>query len=400
MSVRHFPKGVIALGFVSMFMDISSEMIHSLLPLFLTSVIGVSALSVGIIEGIAEATAAIVKIFSGAISDFIGKRKPLLLLGYGLAAATRPLFPMADSFSTVLVARFTDRIGKGIRVAPRDALLADITPENIRGSAYGFRQALDTIGSFMGPLIAIVLMYLSADNFRFVFTMAMIPAAIVILVIVFAVKEPAILATRKRRPFPLNGSQLKQLNRYFWLVTIFSAIMTLARFSDAFLILRAGSLGLSAAYAPVILIVMNVVFSLSSWPAGILADKSGRIIPMLAGAVMLVFADIVLARADSIPLLFLGASLWGLHMGLTQGVVTAMVADEAPEHLRGTAFGMFNLISGVAILASSVIAGWLWQEYGPAFTFYAGALFCTLSVAGFASLRYRHHRRHRQTKQH
>lgn len=386
MSLKTMPKGVVALGFVSMFMDISSEMIHSILPVFMMTVLGASALWVGIVEGISESTAAIVKIFSGAISDWIGKRKPLLLLGYGLATVTRPLFPIADSIHMVLLARFTDRIGKGIRVAPRDALLADITPTEIRGAAYGLRQSMDTIGAFTGPLLAILLMLWTANDFRFVFWAAMVPALLVLLIIVFAIKEPPRAKETEKKPFPLKKDQLKLLGRAFWFVTALGAILTLARFSDAFLILRGDSLGLSVAYAPAILIAMNLVYSLSAWPAGILSDHIGRTGMLACGIGVLIAADLVLALAAGPVMLFIGAGLWGLHMGLTQGILTAIVADTAPAHLRGTAFGMYNLMTGVALLVASVMAGALWKFWGPAPAFIAGAVFSAIALCGFLLL--------------
>jgi MFS family permease len=387
MSRNTMPKGVYALGFVSMFMDISSEMIHSLLPLFLTGVLGVSALSVGILEGIAEATASIVKIFSGAISDWIGKRKPLLLLGYGLATVTKPLFPLADSFATVLTARFIDRIGKGIRVAPRDAFLADVTPEPMRGAAYGLRQSMDTLGAFLGPLIAMLLMIWTFNDYRFVFWAAVIPALFVLLIIIFAIKEPARAASTEKKPFPLRRSQLKLLSPIFWVVTFVASILTLARFSEAFLILRGDNIGLGVAFAPAILIAMNAVYSLSAWPVGALSDKIGRQGLLVAGIATLVLADIVLAYANTPVLVFIGAGLWGLHMGLTQGIITAYIADSVPAHLRDTGFGVYNFVTGIALLAASVIAGYLWSAHGPVITFAAGAVFSVLSLLGFLALR-------------
>lgn len=387
MSLKKMPKGVIALGFVSMFMDISSEMIHSILPVFMMTVLGTGALWVGVVEGIAESTAAIVKIFSGAISDWIGKRKPLLLLGYGLATVTRPLFPIAETIHMVLLARFTDRIGKGIRVAPRDAFVADLTSSENRGAAYGLRQTMDTIGAFTGPLIAILLMLWTANDFRFVFWAAMMPAIMVLLIIIFAVKEPPRAKETEKKPFPLKKSQLKLLGRAFWFVTSLGSLLTLARFSDAFLILRGDSLGLSAAYAPAILIAMNVVYSLSAWPAGVLSDRIGRTGMLTNGIIVLIAADLVLAKAVDPVLLFAGAGLWGLHMGLTQGILTAIVADSAPAHLRGTAFGMYNLMTGVALLIASVLAGALWKFQGPEYTFIAGAIFSAVALAGFLLLK-------------
>ena len=385
MNFKNIPRGVIALGFVSLFMDVSSEMIHSLLPLFMLKTLGVTALAVGILEGIAESTAAIVKIFSGAISDWIGKRKPLLLVGYGLSTLTKPLFPLADSFGAVLFARFADRVGKGIRVAPRDAFVADVTPTEMRGSAYGLRQTMDTVGAFMGPTLAILLMLATGGNFKTVFWFALIPALIVIAIIAFGIHEPAKKSDGKK-PFPLQRAQLKQLSAAFWWVSIFSAALTLARFSEAFLILRGDTVHLNPAFAPAILIVMNVVYASASWPVGILSDRIGKMGLLATGIFALILADIVLAVTGNVYMLFAGCALWGLHMGLTQGLLTAFVADQAPAELRGTAFGMYNLLSGVALLLASGIAGWLWKDYGPAVTFEAGAVFSVISLAGFAVL--------------
>lgn len=377
------PPGVIALGLVSMFMDVSSELIHSVLPLFLTTVLGTSALWVGIVEGIAESTASIVKIFSGAISDWIGRRKPLLLVGYGLAMLTRPLFPLAHAFSTILFARFADRIGKGIRVAPRDALLADITPPEIRGAAYGLRQSLDTVGAFLGPTLAIALLLLSPGNFRLVFWASLIPALIVVLIILFAIHEPPRPAAAKPVTFPLHLSQLRRLQPEFWSVTSLAAVLTLARFSDAFLILRGDSIHLPSTYAPSILIVMNIVYAVAAWPAGVLSDRMGKRGLLILGIAVLVAADLVLAFARDAVLIFFGAGLWGLHMGLSQGILTALIADAAPAELRGTAFGMYNLLTGGTLFLASVIAGYLWKHHGPAWTFGVGALWSAIALVGF-----------------
>lgn len=383
MSRPKMPTSVIALGLISLLMDVSSELIHSVLPLFLTSLLGVSALWVGIVEGIAESTAAIVKIFSGALSDWIGRRKPLLLLGYGLAAVTRPLFPGAQNLSTVLLARFLDRVGKGLRVAPRDALLADITPPEIRGAAYGLRQSLDNVGAILGPLFAMALLLGSRDDFRVVFWAAMWPAMLVVILIWLLIPEPPRADRGERRPFPLRRAQLARLPASFWRTTTLASLLTLARFSDAFLILRADSIHLPARYAPLILIIMNIVYAAAAWPAGILGDRLGKRRLLTLGTVVLIAADVVLAWAQSTTWVFAGVALWGLHMGFSQGILTAIVADEAPAELRGTAFGMFNLLTGGALFAASVLAGFLWKNGGPAATFGAGAVFASLSLIGF-----------------
>lgn len=379
---RALPRSVVVLGLVSLFMDISSEMIHALLPLFLVTVVGASALSIGIIEGIAEATAAFVKVFSGAISDWIGRRKPLLLLGYGLAAACKPLFALATGIGTVLTARTIDRIAKGIRGAPRDALIADVTPIELRGAAYGLRQSLDSVGGVAGPLLAIVLMAATADNFRLVFWIAVIPALVCVALLVFGVREPARAQPAKARPFPITRGEMARLPRIFWQVTALGAVLTLARFSEAFLLLRAQNVGLALTWVPAILVVMNLVYAASAYPLGVLSDRISRKVMLAAGIGLLIAADVVLALAHNAWAVGAGALLWGLHMGATQGLLAAIVADAAPADLRGTAFGVFNLMSSVALLAASIIAGALWTYFSPALTFYAGAAFAAVALAG------------------
>jgi MFS family permease len=380
------PSGVIALGFVSMLMDMSSEMIHSLLPVFLVSVLGASALSVGVIEGIAEATASVTKVFSGTISDWIGRRKPLVLLGYGLAALTKPLFPLAHGISAVVTARFVDRVGKGIRGAPRDALIADITPPSQRGAAFGLRQSMDTVGAFAGPALAVALMALSGDNVRFVFWVAVIPAALAVAVIIGFVREPERVATDHVRRSPISRTQLARLDHRFWSVIAFGAVLTLARFSEAFLLLRASDTGMRARYIPIVLIVMNIVYAASAYPFGRLADRVSRRSLLSWGIVLLIGADLTLAVAGSVPVVVVGAAVWGLHMGATQGILAALIADRAPADLRGTAFGVFNLITGGALLLASLLAGVLWTAAGPSWTFLAGAVLALTALGGLAIL--------------
>lgn len=376
------PRGVIALGFVSLFMDLSSEMIHSLLPVFLVAVLGASAMTVGAIEGIAEATASIAKVFSGVLSDWMGRRKPLVLLGYGLAALSKPLFPLATSVGAVLLARFADRIGKGIRGAPRDALIADITPTPQRGAAYGLRQAMDTVGAFAGPLVAMVLMAVSGDDFRFVFWVAVLPAVVCVLLILFGVEEPEATRPAADTRFPLRREAVARLSARYWMVVAFAAVLTLARFSEAFLLLRAESLGLAATWVPLILIVMNLAYAASAYPFGKLAD-SGHPRHLLALALLfLIAADLVLAAASHVWLTGAGAVLWGLHMGASQGLLATLVAAHCPPELRGTGFGVFHLVSGLALLLASVIAGALWATLGAAATFLAGALFALIAGIG------------------
>ncbi len=384
---RRIPAGIWALGFVSMLMDISSEMIHALLPVYMVTVLGTSTLAVGIIEGIAEATASITKVFSGAISDWIGKRKFLAALGYGLAALTKPIFPLATSLNWLVAARFIDRVGKGIRGAPRDALVADLAPPDMRGASFGLRQSLDTIGAFLGPLLAIGLMWLTANHFQKVFWFAVIPAFLSVGLILFAVKEPKRPATLRRVKMPLHRAELSRLSKNYWWVVAIATVFTLARFSEAFLILRAQSIGLPLSLVPIVLVVMSLAYSLSAYPVGILSDRVDRVTILIVGLVLLVLADVVLAFAGGVVAVGTGAVLWGLHMGFTQGLLATLIADTAPLELRGTAFGMFNLITGLALLAASIIAGALWDVTGPQGTFLVGAVFAALTVVGLFVLR-------------
>jgi len=376
---REIPGTVWALGVVSLLMDVSSEMIHVLLPLYLVTVLGTSAVMVGVIEGIAEATASIMKIFSGALSDRLGKRKLLATIGYGLAALTKPVFPLAGSIGWIVGARFIDRVGKGIRGAPRDALLADLSPVNVRGAAFGLRQSLDTIGAALGPLLAIVFMLLTASNFIAVLWIAVVPGFLSFLVILFVVREQD-HPTAKPVHLPLSFGQLRRLGRSYWFVVGVATVFALGRFSEAFLLLRAQSAGFPLPLVPTVMLVMNVVYALAAWPTGVLSDKVGRYGLLTGGFSVLIAADLVLAFGANIPAVGIGAALWGLHMGLTQGLLASLVADTAPGDLRGTAFGMFNLITGAATLLASLIAGALWDVIGPASTFLAGATFTLLAL--------------------
>ncbi len=368
------------LGFVSLFMDVSSELIHGLLPVFMVSSLGASAFAVGIVEGIAESTALIVKVFSGALSDYLGKRKSLAVIGYGLGALSKPLFALALTVYWVFAARFMDRIGKGIRGAPRDALIADLAPAEIRGAAYGLRQSLDTVGAFIGPLLGVALMLFWAGDFRTVFWYAMIPAIVAVLLLVFGVDEPGAGSVQRKVAKPIQWKTLAELSGAYWFVVAAGAVFTLARFSEAFLILRAQQQGLPDSYAPLVLVVMNVVYALAAYPLGRLADRMSHMALLGAGLVMLIAADLVLAGAQGLPAVALGVALWGLHLGMTQGLLATMVADTAPAHLRGTAFGFFNLASGIAMLVASVLAGLLWDRLGAGMTFYAGAIFSSLAL--------------------
>lgn len=384
--ISALPGGIWALGFVSLFMDISSESIHSLLPVFLVSVLGASTETVGLIEGLGEATASVSKLFSGWLSDRLGNRKALTIIGYGLGALSKPFFAISPSAGWVLGARFSDRLGKGIRGAPRDALIGDITPSELRGAAYGLRQSLDTVGAFAGPLLAMSLMAIFHNSFRTVFWLAIIPGLVSVLILAVFVREPAQQQLAAKPGFPIRWSELNRFNTAFWIAVAVSAILTLARFSEAFLVLRAQQAGLSLALIPMVLVVMNIVYALTAYPMGILSDRVDRRIILGLGFVVLILADAMLAVAPNIVFVMVGIGLWGLHMGMTQGLLAALVADAAPKDLRGTAFGLFNFLSGVALLLASLVAGALWQTIGPSAAFLAGAGFTATGLIAAAAL--------------
>lgn len=380
-SSASIPRGVWVLGFVSLLMDVSSEMIHSLLPLFMVTVLGTSALAVGVIEGLAESTALIARVFSGVLSDYLGRRKWLAVFGYGLGALTKPLFAIAGSAGMVLTARLLDRVGKGIRGAPRDALIADITPPEVRGAAFGLRQSLDTVGAFLGPLLAVALMLLWANDFRAVFWVAVIPGLLAVALLIFGVREPP-LRDGHKPVNPIRRENLKRLGVAYWWVVGIGAVFTLARFSEAFLVLRAEQGGIPIALVPLVMVAMNIVYSATAYPFGKLSDGVSHVKLLALGLAVLIAADLVLAINDHWYVVLAGVALWGVHMGMTQGLLARMVADTAPADLRGTAYGFFNLMSGLAMLFASVVAGLLWDSLGAEFTFYAGASFCVLALFG------------------
>jgi MFS family permease len=379
-TLRAVPRGIWALGIVSLLMDTSSELIHSLLPIYLVSTLGVSMTLVGVIEGIAEATASVSKLFSGVVSDWLGRRKVMVVVGYGLAALTKPVFALATSVGWVFAARFVDRVGKGIRGAPRDALIADLSPPALRGASFGLRQSLDTIGAFLGPLIAIGLMVVLAGNIRGVFAYAAVPAALAVLVLVAFVREPPRPRRSERARAPLRLADARALGARYWKVVAIAGVFSLARFSDAFLILEAETEGLDATLAPAVLVLINVVYAASAYPAGVLSDSGGRVRILAVGLALLGVADLVLATTTGLVGTALGIALWGLHLGFTQGIFSTLVADTAPEALRGTAFGLLNLVVGLALLGASLLAGVLWDAIGPAGTFAAAALIAALSL--------------------
>lgn len=377
--LRQIPTGVWVLGFVSMLMDMSSEMVHSLLPMFMVTTLGTSVFAVGIVEGLAESTALVTKVFSGVLSDYLGKRKGLAVLGYGLGALSKPLFALAPGLNLLVAARLLDRVGKGTRGAPRDALVADITPQHLRGAAFGLRQSLDTVGAFVGPLVAVLLMLSWSNDFRAVFWVASIPAVLAVGLLFVGLKEPE-AARPHRRVNPIRRDGIRQLGRDCWWVVALGACFTLARFSEAFLVLRARQDGIPAAFVPLVMVAMNVIYAGSAYPFGKLSDTMSHARLLGHGLVVLAVADLVLASGTGRLALFGGVALWGVHMGMTQGLLAAMIADTAPDHLRGTAYGVFNLASGLALLVASVVAGILWDRFGAPATFCTGAAFCVLSL--------------------
>jgi MFS family permease len=380
-TLSQIPTGIWVLGFVSLLMDISSEMIHSLLPMFMVTTMGASVLSVGLIEGLAESTALIIKVFSGTLSDYLGQRKGLALFGYTLGALTKPLFALATSIDVVLAARLLDRVGKGIRGAPRDALVADIAPAHLRGAAFGLRQSLDTVGAFLGPLLAVGLMLLWANNFRAIFWVAVIPSMLAVTLLLFGISEPA-RRNDEKKSNPIRHENLKRLSYSYWRVVGIGTVFTLARFSEAFLVLRAQQSGISMALVPLIMVAMSLVYAASAYPFGKLSDTMNHSKLLAMGLVVLMLADLVLAYSHHWSIILVGVTLWGIHMGITQGLLATMVADTAPDDLRGTAYGFFNLMSGLAMLLASVLAGLLWDQLGASFTFYASAGFCTVALIG------------------
>jgi len=378
------PRVIWVLGAVSLLMDLSSEMIHSLLPMFLVTTLGAGTVAVGVIEGVAEATALIVKMFSGVWSDWVGRRKGLAVAGYALSALTKPLFAVAPGSAVVFGARVLDRVGKGVRGAPRDALVADLAPPAQRGAAFGLRQSLDTVGAFLGPLVAVGLMLLWSDDFRAVFWVASVPGVFAVTLLVFGVREPERHAAR-RASFPIRREQLRRLRAPYWWVVGVGTVFTLARFSEAFLVLRAMRGGIPVALVPLVIVAMNVVYATTAYPFGKLSDRVSHSLLLGIGLLVLVVADVVLASGDRWWFVLPGIAVWGAHLGITQGLLAAMVAGSVPADLRGTAFGLFYLASGIAMLVASLVAGILWARLGPAFTFYAGAAFGALALVALAA---------------
>ncbi len=379
------PRTVVVLGLTSLCMDASSELIHSILPVFLVSILGASAVTVGLLEGLAEATASITKVFSGVLSDRWRRRKGLIIAGYGLAALTKPMFPLAGSVGWIFAARFLDRVGKGIRGAPRDALIAEVVRPDERNAAFGLRQSLDSLGAFLGPLAAIGLLLLWSDDLRAVLWVAVVPAGLAVALLVFGIEEPervADVSPSRRATTPWRKLMLLagDLDRRYWLVVALGGVIALARFSEAFLILRGQQLGLPLHFVPAIAMVMSLVYAASAYPTGLAARYWSRRRLLAVSLVVLVVADLLLAAATSPAQVFAGAACWGLHLGLSQGLLSALVADTVDHRHLGTAFGFYNVLTGLMLFLGSGVAGVLWESLGAPATFLVGAGFSLIAL--------------------
>lgn len=395
--LRQIPRSVWVLGCVSLLMDVSSEIIHSLLPMFMLASLGASVTTIGAIEGIAEATAPIVKVFSGALSDYLRNRKWLAVAGYALGALSKPLFAIAPTLGVVVSARVMDRVGKGIRGAPRDALVADVTPPELRGAAYGLRQSLDTVGAFVGPLLAVGIMLGWSDNYRLAFWIAVVPGVLAVVLLAVGIDEPAHAQpdVAAKRANPITWRKLVELGSDYWWIVAIGAMFSLARFSEAFVVLRAMQSGVPVALVPLVMVAMNVVYALCAYPFGKLADRVSHSRLLVGGLGFLIAADLVLAHGAHSGFVVAGVALWGVHMGMTQGLLATIVARAAPAHSRGTAFGFFNAFSGGLALLSSLLAGIIWDRAGAAATFYAGAGFCVATILLVAVVSHRQPRGNR-----
>jgi Major Facilitator Superfamily. len=382
MARQRLPLTIWGLGLGSLLMDTSSELVHSLSPVLLVNVLGASVVAVGMIEGVAEGIAAFTKVFAGAASDYFRRRKTLIVLGYALAALAKPLFPLATSASWVFAARFIDRMSKGIRDAPRDALVADITAQTERGAAYGLRQALDSLGSVVGPILAVLLMLALSGKIRTAMWIAVIPGILAVIVVALLVREPHQKQAAVREP--PDWGKARELPPRFWLIVTVGAIFTAARFSDSFLILRARDIGLSASYAPMIIVVLSCICAAGAYPAGVASDRISPRNLLLIGLGFLIAADVVLGVGHSIVPIFAGGALWGVHLALTQGVFAKIISDFVPVDLRGTGFGIFDLARGVAFVIANVVAGWWWRMSGAPAAFFSAAAFATIGGIGLA----------------
>jgi MFS family permease len=375
-------RNVWVAGWVSFFMDVSSEMVYPLVPLFLSSTLGVSKSVVGLIEGIAEATASLLKLFSGVIADRFGKNKLLMGFGYGISTASRPILALASGWGMVFLARFTDRAGKGIRTAPRDAIIAASTPPGQLGLAFGFHRALDTAGAVVGPAVALAILAVWAADFRLVFWLSVVPGVLAVALIVWFIEADG----RVRPAQAALAWSLRGFDDRFWEFLLVIGLFSLGNSSNAFLILKAEQVGTSPAWISGIYVGYNALYALMSVPGGLLADRVGmrRMIIVGLGLFAAVYAGIALASTpQQIAALFL---CYGIYMGLTEGVQRAYLATLAPKERTATAFGLYHMVVGIAILPASLFAGVLWDTVGPAAPFLFGAGMAALAAVIFLGL--------------
>jgi MFS family permease len=375
-----FGRNVFVAGLVSFFMDVSSEMIYPLVPLFLANVLGVNKSVIGLIEGIAESTASLLKVFSGWFSDRIGNRKWLMAAGYGISTLSRPIVALATGWQHVMGSRFMDRFGKGVRTAPRDAIIAESSEKTHLGRAFGFHRSMDTMGAVVGPAIAFFLLGIFSNNYRIVFWLSMIPGVIAVLLIIFFIKE-------KKKVFPAHEERPKLTLKHFdWRFKFFVAIATIfaiGNSSDVFLILRAQQTGIPTVLIPVVYLLFNLVYSISAIPAGIAADKFGRKRVILLGFVLFAILYYGFAVARDTSAIWALFAFYGLFMGLTEGIQKAFLATIIPSDFKATAFGVYNTAVGLAMFPASLIGGWLWDNISPSATFYFGAITASLSTILF-----------------
>ena len=375
-----FGRNVFIAGLVSFFMDVSSEMIYPLVPLFLSNVLGVNKSIIGLIEGIAESTASLLKVFSGWFSDRIGNRKWLMAAGYSISTLSRPIVSLATGWQHILGSRFMDRFGKGIRTAPRDAIIAESSEKTHLGRAFGLHRSMDTMGAVVGPALAFLLLGLFSNNYRMVFWLSIIPGTIAVLLIIFFITE------KKKVSLPHSDRPKLTLKHFDWRFKFFvviAAVFAIGNSSDVFLILRAQQVGVPIVMIPVVYLLFNLVYSLSSIPAGIAADRFGKKRVILLGFILFAILYYGFAIAKDTTAIWVLFGFYGLFMGLTEGIQKAFLATIIPPDFKATAFGVYNSAVGIAMFPASLIGGWLWDHVSPSATFYFGSITAGLSAILF-----------------
>lgn len=362
-------------------MKISSVIVFTLSPLFMTQVLGASIFAVGILEGILEVITLLARIFSGIISDYIHKRKSIIVVGYIFALISRPFLALATRMEDVFLGRAFDRIGNGLDATPRDALVGDLAPPQIKGACYGLRESLSRAGSFAGALLVMALLWLTEGNFSLVFWIGSIPTVLALMVLVIFVKDsPNQQAQHKKPTHKFKLKDLKKLPLPFWLILLLSGLFMLSNFSGAFLILRAEQTGLDLHLTSLVMIIQNLATAGTAYPVGYLSDKMGRRSMMGVGIVLIVCSDLLLAWGGSLYTILGGVLLWGAEIGITQSILAVFLADTCPQDLRGTGFGLFHFINGCCLLLANVFAGWIWHDVNPSAMFLASAVMASCSA--------------------